>query len=312
MADIKTAPGEPLVSVVIIFLNAERFLAEAIESVRAQTWRNWELLLVDDGSTDDSTGIAQRYAAAEPGRIAYVEHEAHRNRGMSSSRNLGAAHAAGEWIAFLDSDDVWTPEALATRLVALRDNPGAEIVYGPAMNWHSWDSSRPQHDQVQDVAFAPGVVPNGALLASHFIEHGTSTPCPGATVVRRPTFERLGGFEDSFRGMYEDQVFWFKAALGARVLIVPRTGLFYRQHDDSCCSVEFRTAGHLAARLRFLQWARRHAEQVGASDPHLTRTLRRHLRAARWSTGTAGRLRKSARRLVPRPVIGWLKAAFHS
>lgn len=307
MADITAVSSEPLVSVVIIFLNAERFLVDAIESVRAQTWRNWELLLVDDGSTDTSTTIARRYGAAEPGRIRYLEHDAHRNRGMSASRNLGAAHAAGEWIALLDSDDAWTPDAVAIRLAALRENPGAEVVYGPAMNWHSWDPASPQQDQVQDLGLTPGMVRDGALLASHFVEKGTATPCPGTTIARRTTWERLGGFEESFRGMYEDQVFWFKAALGARVLVAPRSGLLYRQHDDSCCSVEFRMNRHPAARLRFLQWARRYASHVGARDPHLRRTLRRHLRAARWSTGTAGRLRRTARRLIPQPVIGWLR-----
>jgi glycosyltransferase involved in cell wall biosynthesis len=99
----------PLVSVIIIFLDEERFIQEAIESVFAQTYSHWELLLVDDGSKDASTQIARRCAETNPGRVRYLEHEDHRNRGMSASRNLGLQHAKGDFIAFLDADDVWLP-----------------------------------------------------------------------------------------------------------------------------------------------------------------------------------------------------------
>src|SRR6266508_1759684 len=99
--------NQPLVSVVIIFWNADRFLREAIESVFAQAHTKWELLLVDDGSTDRSTEIARTYAHRYPGTVHYFEHHDHQNRGMSASRNLGIRNAQGKYIAFLDADDVW-------------------------------------------------------------------------------------------------------------------------------------------------------------------------------------------------------------
>ena len=86
----------PLVSAVIIFRNAERFLREAIESVFAQTYRHWELLLVDDGSTDASTKIALEYARENPDRVRYLAHHDHQNLGKSASRNVGLRHAAGK------------------------------------------------------------------------------------------------------------------------------------------------------------------------------------------------------------------------
>src|SRR5437773_4242914 len=97
--------NKPLVSVIIIFLNAEKFIEEAIESVLAQTYDHWELLLVDDGSIDSSTEIALRYAEQYPGKVNYLEHEGHQNRGMSASCNLGIRNTKGEYIAFLDVDD---------------------------------------------------------------------------------------------------------------------------------------------------------------------------------------------------------------
>src|SRR5918994_2063107 len=101
--------GKSLVSCIVIFLDEERFIEEAIKSVFAQTYENWELLLVDDGSTDGSTQIALRYAERHPGKVRYLEHPGHQNRGMSASRNLGISQAKGEYVALLDADDVWLP-----------------------------------------------------------------------------------------------------------------------------------------------------------------------------------------------------------
>ena len=130
MRDSAVETGEPLVSAITIFLDAETFLREAIESVLAQTYANWELLLVDDGSTDGSTEIALGYARLYPQRIRYLEHEGHRNRGMSASRNLGIPHARGEYIALLDADDVWLPLKLERQVAILESDPESAMVYG--------------------------------------------------------------------------------------------------------------------------------------------------------------------------------------
>ena len=97
---------QPLVTCVITFLDGERFLSEAIDSVLAQDYANFELVLVDDGSTDRSAEIAQRYCSNRAQRVVYVTHPNLENRGMSSSRNLGIRSGTGEFIALLDADDV--------------------------------------------------------------------------------------------------------------------------------------------------------------------------------------------------------------
>src|SRR5262245_32834695 len=97
---------QPIVSCIIIFYNAEQFIQEAIDSVFAQTYCNWELLLVDDGSVDRSSEIARRIAEMHPERVRVVEHEGRCNRGMSASRNLGIRSSQGEEVAFVDSHDV--------------------------------------------------------------------------------------------------------------------------------------------------------------------------------------------------------------
>jgi glycosyltransferase involved in cell wall biosynthesis len=99
----------PAVSVIVCFLNEERFLAEAVESVLGQSFTDWELILVDDGSTDGSSAIARGLAATSPDRIACIDHADHRNLGLSASRNAGLSHARGRYVAFLDADDAWLP-----------------------------------------------------------------------------------------------------------------------------------------------------------------------------------------------------------
>ncbi|WP_293084415.1 glycosyltransferase family A protein, partial [Moorena sp. SIO4A1] len=147
--------NKPLVSTIIIFLNPEPFLQETIESVFAQTYDNWELLLVDDGSTDGSTEIALQYARQYPEKVRYLEHEGHQNRGMSATRNLGIRHAKGEYIAFLDADDIWLPNTLAEQVVLLNAHPEAAMVYGPIQWWYSWTGN--PEDQQRDYFEKVGV-----------------------------------------------------------------------------------------------------------------------------------------------------------
>src|ERR687898_692015 len=130
--------GGPLVSVIIIFLDAQRFIREAIESVFGQTYSNWELLLVDDGSTDAGTDIALHYAGRYPQKVRYLEHPGHQNRGMSASRNLGIRHARGEYVAFLDADDVWLARNLEQQVTTLGAHPEAGMVYGNTQYWYNW------------------------------------------------------------------------------------------------------------------------------------------------------------------------------
>src|SRR5215204_2441723 len=128
----------PLVSVITPVFNVEAFLAETIESVLSQQYINWELILVDDGSTDSSVQIARSYASKFPEKIFYFEHENHINKGASPSRNLGLANAKGSVIAFLDSDDIWLPQKLQKQIELLRQNPEASVLCEATNYWRSW------------------------------------------------------------------------------------------------------------------------------------------------------------------------------
>lgn len=115
----------PLVSVIMPAYNAERFICEAISSVISQTIQDWELIIVDDCSEDATLSIAQKKAAGEP-RICVVQNS--KNIGVAETRNRGIDHATGQYIAFLDSDDIWHPEKLERQLQKI-EATGARICY---------------------------------------------------------------------------------------------------------------------------------------------------------------------------------------
>ena len=132
MAGLTDQP--PRVTAIIIFFNEAKYLEEAIQSVIAQTFTDWELLLCDDGSTDASTEIAKKFAEQDT-RIHYLEHNGHANKGMSATRNLGLSQARGSEIAFLDGDDVWTPDKLEKQTQILDQHPESAMTFGPLLEW---------------------------------------------------------------------------------------------------------------------------------------------------------------------------------
>ena len=129
------------VSIIMPFLDAEAHLLEAIESVRSQTVGDWELLLVDDGSTDASPLVAAS-AARDDHRIRLLTRPPGAKGGAAAARNAGIAAATGEFAAFLDADDLFEPSMLATTLAAADRNRSAAMIYGPTMWWYPDGSGR--------------------------------------------------------------------------------------------------------------------------------------------------------------------------
>ena len=282
----ETMVERPLVSVITIFLDADRFLAEAIESVRAQTYDRWELVLVDDGSRDASTRIAREYAARDPGRIRVVEHPGHENRGMSASRNLGVAHARGDMIALLDADDVYLPGKLAHQVALLEAHPEAGAVYGTTQYWHGWtghpDDMARDRERRRGIP-ADSLVRSGTMLR-RFLRDEARTPCTCGVVMRREAVTRAGGFEEPFRGIFEDQVFFYKLFATSAVWVDGGCYDRYRQHPDSMCH-RLRAQGEWdgsdlpsVSRRAFLEWLGRYMDSGGIGEPALRSEWRRQMR----------------------------------
>jgi glycosyltransferase involved in cell wall biosynthesis len=268
---------DDLVSVVLPFANAEQFLRDAIDSVVSQTFSKWELILVDDGSTDRSREIALGYVRHAPTNIRYVTHDGNRNRGVTRSRNLGAENSEGAYLAFLDADDVWLPEKLEVQVALMEGNREAGMVYGPSEYWFSWRGEKT--DRVPPVA--PGeklYTPPFLLLHSHPLGR-YGAPCPSSFLIRREAFNKVGGFPEEFRPdtyqLYEDSAFLSKVYLNSPVFVTRHTTEKYRCHPDS---IWFRTQGKTSEeteRRYFFCWLRAYLRAIGVKDSAIWRAVRR-------------------------------------
>lgn len=266
--------SDPIVSAVLIFYNEEKFIAEAIESVLQQTFEAWELLLVDDGSTDASTELALRHARCHPERIKYLHHDRHENRGPSASRNLGAKNARGEYIAFLDGDDKWFSHKLAAQVAILDQNPDVGMVCGSSEYWRSWTGHPDDCDEILRVG-APSdtvVEPPRLLVLLYPLGNGTA-PSLSGLIVRETVVEQVGGFEEDFRDMYEDQAFLAKVYLQARVFVAGSCWDRYRLHEDSAVATAKRAGTYHAIRRSFLLWLERYLTKEGVRDAEVWKAL---------------------------------------
>ena len=287
----------PMVSAIIIFLNAEKFLQEAIESICAQTYPDWELLLVDDGSTDASTEIARRYATQRPGQVHYLEHPGHKNQGKGASRNLGIYHASGKYVAFLDADDVWLPQKLAEQVEILEQNPEAAVLYGNTLYWHGW-TGKPE-DKAQDFMPSLGVSPNTIYksvdLLSRYLQGKAAVPCTCSIMLRRDLAVGVGGFETDFVGIYnvyEDQAFYAKICLKGPIYVSEKCWDKYRQHPRASMATALATGEDFIARRYYLNWLVGYLKEKGVTDRELWIALRKELwrnrhyrypRQSRWT-----------------------------
>ncbi|MFZ9914607.1 MAG: glycosyltransferase family 2 protein [Phycisphaerales bacterium] len=241
----------PRVTVVVIVRNGERFLGEALESIVAQRFDGWEVVVVDDGSSDGSRAVAEAFASRMPERFRVATHDGGANLGMSASRNLGIALARGELVTFLDHDDAMLPEKLGRQVALLDAHADAAAVVGPNLRWLWWHEGAPD-DEPQDLGTNGRTLLEPPGLLPVFLTRTSATP--QAPMVRREAILAVGGFDDEFRDMYEDQVFLAKLFLDHRVLVIDEVLQRYRQHDDSCVRRAHRERRHLHARARFLRW----------------------------------------------------------
>ncbi len=270
-----------LVSAIIIFLNGEAYIQEAIESIFAQTYEHWELLLVDDGSTDGSTNLAKKYAAQYPEKVRYLEHEGHQNLGMSATRNLGIAHSKGEFIAFLDADDIWLPHKLERQIAAFNTCPQAGMIANPTKYWYSWagNSSDGKRDRLRKIGVKANVCYEPPILLCRLLQNEINAPATCGVLIRRKVFEDIGGFEESFKGLFEDRAFFSKVYLKTPVFVISECLDWYRQHSSSTCHVEQKTGQYnphkrSKAHFNFLQWFERYLLQQNIQDPLVWKALR--------------------------------------
>jgi glycosyltransferase involved in cell wall biosynthesis len=256
----------PLISVVTPFYNCASFFKEAIEGVLSQTYSQWELLLVDDGSSDGSTAIARDYEKRFPAKIVYLTHEGRGNRGISASRNLGWRHARGNWLACLDADDVWVPRKLEQQWEIAQLHPEVGLIVGAAEYWHSW-TGRPD-DKARDQIILVGgqqdmPIPPPRLVEILYPLGSAAAPCPSTFFVRMDLIDSICGWEEQSDNSYEDQYFLMKVYLNASVYNSSTNWVRYRQHPASAMRTGLAGRGYDLTRRKFLKWFETYLIQNG-------------------------------------------------
>jgi glycosyltransferase involved in cell wall biosynthesis len=204
----------PKVDVIVPAYNAARFLPAALESVMAQTFKDWRVLLVDDGSTDHTAAIAAQFKQQMGAKLIYVKQE---NRGLPAARNSAIRHSSAEFLALLDADDVWLPDRLSESLQRF-DRPEVGLVYGFVSRVDVDGNLVTTHDEMKRHA--------EGRIASSIYMRSIDLPCPTVT-FRRECIDLVGEFDESMRAT-EDRDLWLRIAQHYEVARVPKVIAFYR------------------------------------------------------------------------------------
>ncbi|MCL1465901.1 glycosyltransferase family 2 protein [Argonema galeatum] len=208
----------PVISVIIPAYNAEKTILETIQSLQKQTFTDFEIIVINDGSTD---GTVELLNAIEDSRVKVFSYE---NGGLPVARNRGIDRATGEYITFVDADDLWTPDKLELQLTALRQHPEAGIAY----SWTAFINENSEFLYAWEPLYYEGnVYPK--LLIRNFISSGSNI------MGRREFIEAAGRFDPTLKSA-EDWDYYIRLAALCPFVLVPKYQILYRRSSQSMTS----------------------------------------------------------------------------
>jgi glycosyltransferase involved in cell wall biosynthesis len=225
------------VDVIIPAFNAAKYLPAALESVASQTFEDWQIVLVDDGSTDNTAQVVAPFIHRFGPKLKYIQQE---NRGMSAARNTAIRASTSEFIALLDADDVWTSHRLAESIQAFATRPRAGIAYG--LITYMDQDGRPLETFEGNVGHVEG------RIAPYIYMRKVELPCVTVT-IRRACIDQVGLFDETMRST-EDRDLWLRIALHHEVAFIPKVLAFYRTSPGS---VSTNAQRMLQAQLQFIR-----------------------------------------------------------
>ena len=280
------------VSVVIPCYNAARFIEQTLESVLAQTDPVKEVWVVDDGSTDDSPTIVQRYVDRPNSPVRLIQQP---NAGESTARNVGIEHSTGRYIAFLDADDLWLADKTAAQIETLKQNTQVVGVYSRAFNFENEpdDLSRQETEQAKD---DPSVED---LIHYHYV-------APSSVMIRREVFTDHGvRFDETVRHS-EDMLFFADVRLIGPLHLVDAPLVAKRVHAGQQTKDPWHPIYSLKSRI---DWVRRRADRLGDEltrclDESLSKRMVDTLEDRYWRRQLTGfeRIRELVRQTCPGPL----------
>ena len=277
----------PIVSVIIPLYNGGKFIGATLSSVLEQTYTLFEIIVIDDGSSDDGPSIVAGVSRDHPGMVRMITHSDHANHGIAASRNLGIRNAKGSLIAFIDQDDLWVPQKLEKQVNALEKFPDASLVY--ARTAFIDDEGQAQKFNGRYSTYGQGISGKsqnvfGKLIDEDFI--------PNLTVlVRKSCLERVNYLEEGPHYEYEDWLLLSKLAYFFDFLFIPEVLASWRVHENNFSAKIFysgqfsRAEEHCTVALfSYL------LKDSAANEPAVRRYLRGRiwrlfLRAKSWGAG---------------------------
>jgi glycosyltransferase involved in cell wall biosynthesis len=240
---------DPLVSVVIPTYNYAQFVSEAIRSVLAQTFRDFEIIVIDGGSTDDTRSIVEQLGA----QVRYIYQE---NQGPIVARNTGIQAARGQYIAFLDADDLWLPHKLERQMALMQLQPEVGLVYSTIYQFESKSGAIVGEYPLSDCR-------QGHVLRDLYLQCFVPSPTP---LVRKSVLDDVGVFDENIRYGSEDWDLWLRIAARYDFVFVPEPLAKYRYHTSHRSK-----EGHLRREQQTLEIiekaARNYPEELGQLRP---------------------------------------------
>lgn len=238
---MSASPAAPTVSVLMSVYNGQRYLAQAMDSILGQTFSDFELITIDDGSKDSSPGILRGYASRDP-RVKVTVRE---NKGLTKTLNEAFRRSRGQFIARMDCDDVAMPDRFARQLDALRADPGLVCVGG---NFQLIDGD----GRALTVLVPPA--DDATIQKKALAGHGAI--CHPTAMIRRTAMEQIDGYDESFKTA-QDLDLWLRLGEVGRLGNVPHTVLQFRLHEGSVSETKRHEQRQSARRACENAWKRR-------------------------------------------------------
>lgn len=213
----KTA--NPLVSVVIPVYNGEKYIEECFHSVYQQSYRPMEVIVIDDGSTDNSLNLIKQI----PGEKKVISQQ---NTDVSQARNTGIQTASGEFIAFIDQDDIWEKEKLEKQVRVFGENLSTDLVFTDSLKFNDKGEKRQPRDKHKIASQL-----NDRNLFSTLMRKNVLMP--SAVMVKKESIEKAGLFDPSFKTCGDYEMWLRMSALGMKFLYLPEPLVLYRQHAEN-------------------------------------------------------------------------------
>lgn len=256
----------PEITVIVPCFNTAPYLIDTLKSVETQTFQDCEVIMVDDGSTDQTLAIMKDFATRH---AHWKVIPLHQNQGIVAARNAALAQACGDYIAMLDGDDIWTSDALAIRINIARRHPSAAVI-ATDFAWFENELPTPPIGRIglgsrAQRAFANSFTAHEPTVLSNPFELVATThfAWTGATLVRRAAMTEVGNFDVTFNGP-EDTLLWLRLAQQGPFVFAPQITAFYRQRPGSLVTLQ--KGPKELHYLKVLEWIRHQPQFANQAD----------------------------------------------